>query len=177
GDYFAFEKYYTWISSEYLLDDLSELVKSAARINLTHVPYKGDGPALQALLAGDVDLLFGTTSSIIPLAKAGKVRALLVTGAKPVEGLPNVPPFDAVYPGIGIDPWHGIFAPAGTPKALVEQVAADVRAAVLSPDLSRRFREMGFEPTGVTSDRFGEIIRRDYQRWGQIIRENNIRAD
>ncbi len=84
---------------------------------------------------------------------------------------------DTVYPGVGIDAWHGIFAPAATPRPIVDQIAADVRAAVLSPDLSSRFREMGFESTGVSSERVSEIVRRDCERWGQIIRENNIRAD
>jgi len=154
-----------------------ELVKRAAKINLTHVPYKGEGPALQALLAGEVDLLFGTSITIIPFAKSGKVRTLMVGGAKRLEGLPNVPPMDTVYPGVSIDTWHGIFAPAATPRAIVDQIAADVRAAVLSPDVSSRFREMDFEPTGIPSERFGEIVRRDYERWGQLIRENNIRAD
>ena len=155
----------------------TELVKRAANINLTHIPYKGDAPALQALLAGEVDLIFSTTGVLIPLAKAGKLRALMVTGAKPIESLPNVPLIDTVYPGLRIEGWQGIFAPAATPKTVVDQIAADVRAAVLSPDLSSRIREMGFEPTGVPSERFGDIVRRDYERWGQIIRDNNIRAD
>ena len=155
----------------------AELVKSAAKINLTHVPYKGEGPALQALLAGEVDLLFGTSITIIPFAKSGKVRTLMVGGAKRLEGLPNVPPIDTVYPGVSLDPWHGVFAPTATPRAIIDQIAADVRAAVLSPDVSSRFREMDFEPTGIPSERFGEIVRRDYERWGQLIRENNIRAD
>jgi len=155
----------------------AELVKSAAGINLTHIPYKGEGSAMQALLAGEVDMIFSTANAIVPLAKAGKLRALMVTGTKPMESLPNVPPMDGVYPGLNIDPWHGIFAPAATPKAVVDQIAADVRAAILSPDLSSRFREMGLEPIVVTSERFGEIVRRHYERWGQLIRENNIRTD
>jgi len=155
----------------------TELVKSAAKINLTHVPYKGEGPALQALLTGEIDLFFGTSGPMIPFVRAGKMRALLVTGARPLESAPNVPPFNTVYPAFSIDGWLGIFAPAATPKAIVDQIAADVRAAVLSPELSSRFREMGFEPTGVLSNRFGEIVRRDYEVWGQLIRENNIRAD
>ena len=155
----------------------AELVKSAAGINLTHIPYKGEGSAMQALLAGEVDMIFSTANAIVPLAKAGKLRALMVTGTKPLESLPQVPPMDAVYPGINIDPWHGIFAPSATPKAVVDQIAADVRAAILSPDLSSRFREMGLEPIVVTSERFGEIVRRHYERWGQLIRENNIRTD
>ncbi len=155
----------------------AELLMRAAKIKLTHIPYKGDGPALQALVAGEVDVLWSATGNVIPFVRAGKVRGLLVTGAKPVEGLPNVPVIDTVYPGLFTDAWLGIFAPAATPKAVVDQIAADVRAAVLSPDLSSRILEMGFEPTGVPSERFSEIVRGDYKRWGQIIRENNIRAN
>ncbi len=105
------------------------------------------------------------------------MRALLLTGARPIEGLPNVPPFNTVYPGFSIDGWHGIFAPAATPKAIVDQIATDVRAAVSSPDLSSRFREMGFELVRVPSER----IRRDgaprLRSVGQAYSENNIRAD
>jgi tripartite-type tricarboxylate transporter receptor subunit TctC len=157
----------------------AELVKRAANIEVTHVPYKGEGPSLQALLTGEVDLFFGTTGSLNPFVKADKVRALLVTGTKPLEGFSMVPPMDTVYPGMGMGMtgWHGIFAPAATPKAIVDQIASSVRAAVLSPELSSRFREMGFEATGIPSERFGEIVLRDYARWGQLVRENNIRAD
>ncbi len=154
-----------------------ELVRSAAKIELTHVPYKGDGPALQALLAGEVDIMFNTTVTIVPLAKAGKVRALLVDGTKPFEGLPNVPTFESLYPGVGIDGWHGVFAPAATPKDIVDKIAVDMRAVILSPDLSGRLHEMGFEATGVLPESFNPIMRRDFERWGRIIRENNIRAD
>ena len=157
----------------------AELVKRAANIDVTHVPYKGEGPALQALLTGEVNLFFGTTGSLNSHVRAGKIRALMLTGTKPLEGFPNVPPMDSVYPGMGMGMtgWHGIFGPAATPKPIVDQIAAGVRAAVLSPDLSSRFREMGFEATGTSSERFGEIVLRDYERWGQLIRENNIRGD
>ena len=154
-----------------------ELVKRAAKIDLTHIPYKGNALAMQALLAGDVDVIFDISSAIIPLAKAGKVRALMVTGAKPLESLPNVPPLDSVYPGLSSDSWHGLFASAATPRTIVDQIAADVRAAVQSPEVSSRFREMGLEATGDGPDQFGAIVRRDYERWGQLIRDNNIRSD
>lgn len=154
-----------------------ELLKDAAKINITHVPYKGNGPASQALLAGEVDMVFADTVVIMPLVKSGKVRPLMVSGDKPYEGLPNVPPMGRVFPGLNIIGWQGIFAPAGTPKAIVDQIAADVRAAVLSPAVSGRLREMGFEPTGIASERFTEITRQDHERWAKLIRENNIRAD
>jgi tripartite-type tricarboxylate transporter receptor subunit TctC len=152
-------------------------VKRAANISVTHVPYKGEGQALQALLTGEVNLFFGTTGSLIPFVKSGKIRALMVSGTKEYEGIANVPPMDTVYRGMSMTGWHGIFAPAATPKAVVNQIASGVRAAVLAPDLSSRFREMGFVATGIASERFSEIVMRDYELWGRLIRENNIRAD
>ncbi|MBI2320249.1 MAG: tripartite tricarboxylate transporter substrate binding protein [Betaproteobacteria bacterium] len=154
-----------------------ELVKRAANINLTHIPYKGNAMAMQAMLAGEVDVIFDISSAIIPHAKSGKLRPLVVTGAKPLATLPNVPPLDSVYPGVSSDSWHGIFAPSATPKAIIDQIAADIRAAVLSPGVANRFRDAGLEPTGVGPEQFAAIVRRDYERWGQLIRENNIRSD
>ena len=154
-----------------------ELLKSVAAINLTHVPYKGNALALQALMAGEVDLIFDATSSIIPLARSGKVRPLLIAGRRPIEALPGVPIFDAVYPGSGIDAWHGIFAPVGLPADRVQRIAADVAAVVQSPEVSQRLREMGFEPSGTGPAEFSAIVRRDDERWGRLLRTNAIRAD
>jgi tripartite-type tricarboxylate transporter receptor subunit TctC len=156
---------------------LVELIKGAAGIGINHIPYKGASPALQAVLAGEVDVMFETSVGVIPLIKAGKLRPLLVSGARPLEALPGVPPFESAFPGVGIDAWHGIFAPAATPAALTEQLAADVRKAVLSPEVSARLRELGFQPTGLAYPRFNEIVARDLERWGRVIRENNIKAD
>ncbi len=154
-----------------------EMAANAAKIEFTHVPYKGNGPLQQAFLSGEIDLMFDPTNTVIPLVKSARARALLVSGERDLAGLPGTPPLGRLYPGLGIDGWHGIYAPAATPKAIIDQVASAVRAAVLSPDLSARFREMGFEPTGLESGVFNEIIRRDFERWGTVIRDNNIRAD
>ena len=156
---------------------LVELMKGAAGISISHIPYKGASPALQAVLAGEVDLMFETSVSVIPLARAGKLHPLLVSGAKPLEALPGVPPFDSAFPGVGIDAWHGLFAPAATPAAILQQLASDARNAVLSPEVSARLKELGFQPTGLPYPRFNEIVARDYARWGKVIRENNIKAD
>jgi len=154
-----------------------ELFLNAAKINITHIPYKGNGPAMQAMLAGEVDLIFDTSLGIIPLAKAGKVRPLMVSSAKPAPTLPGVPTMDSVYPGSSIDGWHGVFAPAATPKDVVDKLAENIRKAVLSPPMAGRLRELGFEPTGMGSERFNELVRRDSARWAKIIRDNNIRAE
>ena len=154
-----------------------ELFANAANIKLTHIPYKGNAPAMQAMLAGEVDLIFDTILGILPHASAGKLRPLMVSSAKPAPALPGVPTMDSVYPGSSMDGWHGVFAPATTPKDVINKIAEDIRKAVLSPDLAARLRKMGFEPTGMDSARFNEVIRRDSARWAKIIRDNHIRAN
>jgi tripartite-type tricarboxylate transporter receptor subunit TctC len=154
-----------------------ELMKGAAGVNIHHVPYKGAAAAVQSVLAGEVDLMFEVSVGVLAHIKAAKLRPLLVTGAKPVDALPGVPPFDSIFPGVGIEAWHGVFAPAATPPALLQQAAADLRTAVLSPEVSARLRELGFQPTGLPYPRFQEVVARDLERWGKVIRDNNIRAD
>jgi tripartite-type tricarboxylate transporter receptor subunit TctC len=154
-----------------------ELMKGATGTSINHVPYKGAAAAVQALLAGEVDLMFEVSVGVLQQIRAGKLRALLVTGTKPIEALPGVPAFDSVFPGVGIEAWHGVFAPAATPKPLLEQLAADVRQAVLSPEVSARLRELGFQPTGLPYPRFQEVVAQDLERWGKVIRDNGIRAD
>lgn len=155
-----------------------ELLMGATKISMTQVPYKGEALALQALLVGEVDLLFGTTPTVRPFAKAGdKLHALMVTGANRIRDLPNIPPMETVYPGVSIDGWYGIFAPAATPREIVNRLSADLRKAILSPDIVNLFREKGIEPSGAAAEQFGATVRRDYERWGKVIRDNNIRAD
>src|SRR6266853_4092959 len=118
-----------------------ELLKSAADIDLTHVPYKGAAPALQAVLSGEPPIILDVMA-VVPHVKAGRLRALMVTGSARLEQLPGAVPFDSLFPGVG-----------------------------------NRFRELGVEPSGVSGDEFNAIVRRDYARWGEIIRANKLRAD
>jgi len=154
-----------------------ELLKNAAGINIVHVPYKGAAPALQAVLAGEPGIMLDVTVAVMPHVKSGKLRALMVTGAKPLEQLPGAVPFDSMFPGLGIPGWHGIFATGGTPKPVLDRLAADIRAVLQLPAVANRFRELGVEPSGVSGDEFNAIVRRDYARWGEIIRANKLRAD
>ena len=154
-----------------------ELLKSAAGMNLTHVPYKGAAPALQAVLAGEPGMMLDVTVAVMPHVKAGKLRAQMVTGSAPLEQLPGAVPFDSLFPGLGIPGWHGIFATGETPKPVLDKLGADIRAVLQIPAVANRFRDLGVEPSGVSGDAFNEIVRRDYERWGEIIRKNNLRAD
>ncbi|MBI2318001.1 MAG: tripartite tricarboxylate transporter substrate binding protein, partial [Betaproteobacteria bacterium] len=154
-----------------------ELAKHAAKMEITHIPYKGNGPAMQAMLAGEVDAIFDTILAVIPLAKSGKVIPLMVSSAKPSPVLPGVPTMDSLYPGSSMDGWHGVFAPAATPKEVVNKIAEDIRKSVFTPELANRLRELGFEPSGLGPERFNAIIERDSARWERVIRERNIRAN
>src|SRR6266446_6092116 len=153
-----------------------ELLKSAAGIGLTHVPYKGAAPALQAVLSGEPPIILDVMA-VVPHVKAGRLRALMVTGSARLEQLPGAVPFDSLFPGLGISGWHGIFATGGTPKPVLEKLAADIRQVLQIPGVANRFRELGVEPSGVSGDEFNAIVRRDYARWGEIIRANKLRAD
>jgi tripartite-type tricarboxylate transporter receptor subunit TctC len=154
-----------------------ELLKNAADMNLTHVPYKGAGPALQAVLAGEPGIMIDVTVAVMPHVKAGKLRALMVTGGKALDQLPGAVPFDSLFPGLGIPGWHGIFTAGGTPKPILDKLAADIRHVLQTPSVGNRFRELGVEPSGVSGDEFNAIVRRDSDRWGEIIRKNKLRAD
>ena len=154
-----------------------ELIKVAAGIDLTHIPYKGAGPAMQALVAGEVPIMLDVISAAIPLVKAGKVRALLVTSPQPVEALPGAVTYESLFPGTGISSWHGIFATGGTPRPVLERAAAGVRQALKAPAVSERLNQLGFDITGTSLDEFGAVVRRDHERWGQVIRKNNLRVD
>ncbi len=151
-----------------------ELFKLGAEIELTHIPYKGAGPALQGFMTGEVHGTIDVVSAAIPAVKAGKAHAVMVTGSRPMPQFPDAVPFDTLFPGVGIPTWHGIFAPAGMPPALLDKIAADLRQTLQSPPVAARFRELGLEPTGLSGEPFNSLIRSDYARWGELIRKKNI---
>jgi len=154
-----------------------ELARNAAGIQLTHVPYKGNAPAMQALLAGEVDLIFDTSLGILSQASSNRLKPLLTSSPKPLTELPGVPTMESLFPGSSIQGWHGIFAPSGTPKEVVNLLSDAIRKSVQSAELSAKFKEMGLEPSGLNSEKFSEVVRRDYERWGKLIRDNQIKAD
>src|SRR5262249_34894801 len=134
-----------------------ELLKSAAGINITHIPYKGAAPALQAVLAGEPPIMLDVTIAVIPHVKPGKLRALMVTGDKPLEQLPGALPFDSLFPGLGIPGWHGIFAPGGTPRPVLDNLGADIRWALALPAVGNRFRHLRVDPSALSAAPFTPI--------------------
>lgn len=154
-----------------------ELFKSAAGLDMVHVPFKGAGPASQSFQSGQLPLMIDVTTAAVPLVKAGKARALVVIGSKPLDALPGAPTFDSLYPGLGIPTWHGIFTATGTPAPVLAKLANDIQAALKVPAVGDRFRQLGTEPSGVSGEAFNAIVRRDFTRWGEIISKNNLRSD
>jgi tripartite-type tricarboxylate transporter receptor subunit TctC len=154
-----------------------ELARSAAGVQIQHIPYKGNAPAMQALLAGEVDMMFDTTLGVLPQVQGGRLRPLMTSSAKPLAALPQVPTMDSLFPGSGMQGWHGIFAPAATPKDVVATFYEATRKVLASAETIARLRELGLEPSGMGPERFAEVVRRDHERWGKLIRDNNIKAD
>ena len=154
-----------------------ELVKSAAGIELTHVPFKGAAPALQAVMAGQVPIMLDVTIAAQSIVRAGKARAIMVTGNKPLEQFPGAVTFESLYPGRGIPTWHGLFVQGATPTPIIAKIAGDVRQLLQAPALNERFRQLGLEPSGLAGEEFNRVVRSDYLRWGEVIRTNNLRAD
>lgn len=121
---------------------------------------------MQALLAGEVDLIFDTTLGIIPQVQANRLRPIMTTSPKPLTSMPQVPSMDSLFPSSGIQGWHGIFTASATPKDVLNTLSEAIQKAVNSPEMSAKLRELGLEPSGMGSERFTEVVHRDLERWG-----------
>jgi tripartite-type tricarboxylate transporter receptor subunit TctC len=155
-----------------------ELLKTLARIDMTHVPYAGTGPAVRDVIGGHVDLTF--TASGMTHANAGQVKALGVTGARRAEAAPEVPTIaESGVPGYEATIWFGFLAPAGTPKEIVEKLSAEINKAVASGALRQKLAAGGseIELVGSTPAEFRAHIARELPRWRDVIRSANIQAD
>jgi tripartite-type tricarboxylate transporter receptor subunit TctC len=155
-----------------------ETVKRATGVNMTHVPYKGEALILTDLLGGQITAGFNSIGTALPQIKAGKVRPLAVAAAVRSKALPDVPTF----PELGIaklngGAWFGIFAPAGTPKPVVEKVSADINFFLNTPEMQKWLRDQGLEPTGMTPDQFTQFIKSDLAKWRQMIGELGIKPN
>ena len=155
-----------------------EVFASMAGLNLLHVPYKGSGPAGTDMLGGQVALLFDSITSARPHIQAGKLRALGVTSAKRSATLPDVPTIaEAGVPGYEVSPWFAVFAPAGTPAAIVNKINAALIDAMKQPDTVAKFETIGAEPIGTTPQQLATHLDKELARWGALIKERNIRMD
>jgi len=156
----------------------AEMFKEATATFIVHVPYRGGGPAIGDLIAGHVQLSFMTVLEASGHIKAGKLRALAVTGSQRVPALPEVPTLaEAALPGFNSISWIGVLAPAGTPKEIVDKVASDVREVLASDDVKLKLIELGAVPAGTTPAQFQALIASDRKRYEQVIKDKKISVD
>ncbi len=154
-----------------------ELFKMMAGINLVHVPFRGNGPALAAMLGGQVEVQFPSVASAIEYIRTGKLRGLAVTGATRSQALPDLPTVGEFVPGYEISAWFGVGTPKGTPVETIDKINADVTAGLADPKLKARFVELAEEPMPMTPTEFGKLIADETEKWGRVIRAANLKAD
>lgn len=156
----------------------AEMFKDATKVDITHVPYKGSGPALVDLIGGQVQMSFDTLPSVIGQIRNNKLRALAVTTAKRNPQLPDVPTMaEAGVPGVEMSAWYGVYMPAATPKAVQQKVHDAVNEVLAMPETKTRLDAIGAEITPMTQAQFADYHAAEYKRFGEIIKKNNIRMD
>ena len=155
-----------------------ELMKSQAKISAVHIPYAGAAPAQLGLLAGQTDFMFDNLASATTQIKAGKLRALAVTTAQRASALTDVPTMaEAGLTGFDLSTWFGVFAPAGTPSAVIARLNAAFTAALRSPEMRERLARMGAEPAPGTPEQFSELVRRELSKYQSVVKFSGARVD
>ncbi len=155
----------------------SELLISMAKVKITHVPYKGGGPAMPDVLAGRTPILINPAFALMPYFRSGRLRPLAVTGTTRLPELPDVPIVADTVPGFVVYTWYAIFAPAGTPRVIVNKLNATVNNIVSDREMKKSFENQGMAGTGGTPEKLDKTVRDDYARWAKVVKENNITAD
>ena len=155
----------------------TELLINMTRINMVGIAYKSTGAALPDLLSGQIQLIVGSLLPTYPHFQSGKLRPLAVTTAKRWYSLPNVPTLADTLPGYEVELWFGVMAPKNMPRPIVDRLNATVNKFLQEPEMKKNLEAQGMVPSGGTPERFGERIRKDYERWVKVVREQNIRPE
>lgn len=155
-----------------------ELFNLAAGLEMVHVPYKGSGPALVDLMAGQgVQVMFDNIPSAINFVRSGKLKALAVTGPNRVATEPNLPTIkESGYPDFVVETWFGLFAPAGTPRPIVDKLNAEILAALKSPDIQNRLKDLGTQPSWTSPEDYQKLLESDYKKWADVAKKAKIEA-
>lgn len=155
-----------------------EYFKSVAGVNIAHVPYKGSGPAVTALLGREVDLIFDSLSSSLAQIQGGKFRAIAMSTAKRSHVLPRVPTIqESGVPGFDISAWYGIFAPAATPPAIVQKLNAEIVRAMNAPTAKERIEGSGYQIVGSTPAQLDSHVRGEMTRWAKVVKESGAKLE
>jgi tripartite-type tricarboxylate transporter receptor subunit TctC len=155
-----------------------EMFKRDAGIFLVHIPYRGSAPAVADLIGGQVQVMMDGLPSALPHVKVGRLRALAVTSQKRSPAAPDLPTIaESGYPGFYADAWSGLFAPRGTPKAVVDRLAAETRRILALPEVRERLAGLGAEPVGSTPAEFASHVQREIAKWAQVVKASGAKAD
>ena len=154
------------------------MLEQQGGVKMVHVPYKGTGPALQDLLGGQVDLTFGTAPPFMPHIQSGKLRVLAVTGKERLSSLSDVPTTaEAGYPGVNATSWFALFAPAATPKAVIDKLAADTRSVVQSAAFKQKAQEQGATADYLGPQQMADRVKTDLASWADVVKSSKIEAE
>jgi len=154
-----------------------ELFNVTAGVNMVHVPYRGQGPALTDLLGGQVQVLFATTPGTTEYVRTGKLRALAVTTAARAAVLPDLPVVADFLPGYEASQWYGVGAPKNTPAEIVDRLNKEINAALADPKMKARFADIGGEPLTGSPAEFGKLIAAETEKWGKVVRAANLKPE
>jgi len=156
----------------------AELLKLSAGIDVRHIPYKGSAPTVAALLAGEVSMTFVDSPPVVQQIRAGKLRGLAVTSARRAASLPDLPTMlEAGVPDFDVVLWTSLFAPAGTPPAIVNQLQGEIAKILQQPDVRERMAALGIDPVGNTPEELAARVRSDIDRWTRVARSAGIKAE
>jgi tripartite-type tricarboxylate transporter receptor subunit TctC len=153
------------------------MLASLAGVRLTHVPYRGAGPALTDLLGGQVDMMFATAAAASGYVGSGKLRALGVTTAKPSARFKGVPAIADTVPGYRVESWYGLYVPAGTPAAVVDRLNAAAAKAARSPEFSHKLESEGLVISAGPPAELDDYVHGEERRWARIVKDNGIKAE
>jgi tripartite-type tricarboxylate transporter receptor subunit TctC len=154
-----------------------ELFRQMAGITLNHVPYRGGGPVLNDLMAGQIKFYFSNATASTPFVQAGALKAIAHTGQGRLASLPDLPPMSDTLPGYECYEWNGVFGPTGTPRAIVERVNAGLNAVIADPAIAKRLTDLNAVTRSNTPEEFGAFVAAEIAKWGKVVRAGNIKVE
>jgi len=155
----------------------TELFRMMAGVNITHIPYKGTGPALTDVLGGQVQILFGSAPATVPHVRTGKLRGLGVTTPKRIAALPDMPTIsEAGVPGYEVVLWYGVLGPKGLPKDIVARWNSEIKRIIQTQEMKGRFANEGLTPAPGTPGDFAKVLKRDIEKWMKVVKDANVKA-
>jgi tripartite-type tricarboxylate transporter receptor subunit TctC len=155
----------------------TELLKNMARVDMTHIPYKGAGPALTDVMAGQVQAMITAVSTTLPFVKSGKLKALAVSSEKRLALLPDMPTVAETLPGYEVSTWYGVFAPAATPRAIIDNLNATLVKGFATPDAQARLAGLGADAQTSSPQALGQAVRREKAKWAKLVKESGAKVE